>query len=492
MLNRPSPGCSKPECAGHPYNFVQPPERYRESAFGWPRTDTCAAKRSFTLHVKIAERAAQEEANSRHAQQQAAGTGGHGECADSAVECGKEPEFPSAPGGLPNEWLDCLEAVRNVFSPWITDCSEFEGDEWFEEQFSLALKDLDPQASTGLSVMSRYGSSIGDALGWDPVLAEYDPHRVELLKQVTKARARYPAEPDPILVFIKPEPHKSSKLESGRLRLISAVSLVDTMVDRVMYGWLQRAVLGTIGRTPALIGWSPYNGGYRLLTGTFYGQKALCVDKSSWDWTVQGWLILMVRDLIDRLAVGAPNTWREWHRARWRALFCDAVFGFRSGERIKQPGWGVMKSGCYLTILINSVCQVILHELACSRLGIERHWRQFFCVGDDTLQRCIEDLDAYFKELMRLGAVVKDYLESDRLEFCGHVMKELFLAPVYDNKHIFRVLHTPYDRLPDVLEAYQWSYCMDEEMWIWLTKLLRSLAPGRVRSCCSARRMLHG
>lgn len=335
-----------------------------------------------------------------------------------------------------------------------------------------------------------YGSDVGTALKYDPVEG-FDPERVQILKGFVRDRLQRPEGADPILVFVKPEPHKREKVLDERWRLISAVGIIDTMADRVMLGWLQRRVLCTVGRTPVLIGWSPYQGGYRLLTTRFSGMKALAADRSSWDWTVAGWLLLMVKDLIHRLAVEAPPFWHQWLDARWAALFRDAVFGFRSGERVQQSGWGVMKSGCYLTIWINSVCQMILHSAACMRLSIDPDWGRFFCMGDDTLQSVMGDVDAYLDQLRALGAVIKETNISDELEFCGHVMKDLTVRPVYRSKHVFKVLNCPPEILPEVLGAYQWAYADDPEMWRWLRSILSVVAPDMLRNLGPARQLLH-
>lgn len=41
---------------------------------------------------------------------------------------------------------------------------------------------------------------------------------------------------DPVRVFIKEEPASKNKRETGALRLISSVSIVDTVVHRLLFG----------------------------------------------------------------------------------------------------------------------------------------------------------------------------------------------------------------------------------------------------------------
>lgn len=343
--------------------------------------------------------------------------------------------------------------------------------EWFNEQFDLAIEDLDPKSSTGLSSLARYGATIGEALIQDIVTGEYDPNRVRILKEMTFQRLAEPQSPDPILVFVKPEPHTKRKILEERYRIISAVGLVDTMADRIMFGWLQRKAVSTVGSTPVMVGWSPYGGGYRHLTLRFSGRKCLCADRSSWDWTVQGWLLKAIRDLILNLAVGAPESWKTWLHLRWEALFRDAVFGFRSGERVRQPGWGVMKSGCYLTILLNSFGQIVMHAMACRKLGFNPQWSLFFCMGDDTAQAEVPDVERYFEALALMGAVIKESRCEREIEFCGHRMEGLRVVPAYKAKHIFKLRRCTLEVLPLMLQAYQFAYA-DTEFWSWLTSQL--------------------
>lgn len=382
--------------------------------------------------------------------------------------------------------------MLDLFGIWKTDCSGFDLEDHFDRLFDVSIKDLDPRASTGLGPMSYYGSEIGQALGYDPERG-FDPDRVHILRELTRHRMGNPSDTDPILVFIKQEPNKRSKIEEGRCRIISAVGLIDTMTDRVMFGWLRTATLASIGRTPVMIGWAPYDGGYRFLTKKFAGVDVLCADKSGWDWSVQGWLLLMVRDIIHGLAVEAPQSWHDWVDARWTALFRDALFGFRTGERVRQAGWGVMKSGCYLTIWINSVCQCILHHIACTRLGLEPRWQEFVCMGDDTAQRSMEDIDTYLGELKNLGARIKEFsVANGKFEFCGHHLEVGKVVPAYKLKHLFKLAYCPDELLGQVLGAYQWAYVYDRPMWEKLTRWLVEVAPQYSRPWWECLRLVRG
>lgn len=95
-----------------------------------------------------------------------------------------------------------------MFGAWRRSLAGIQEDEWFAEQFELALEDLDPHATTGLGPLSLWGPDVATALQRDPLTGSYNPARVRFLKGIVKERLQDPEYPDPILVFVKPEPHK--------------------------------------------------------------------------------------------------------------------------------------------------------------------------------------------------------------------------------------------------------------------------------------------
>lgn len=345
-------------------------------------------------------------------------------------------------------------------------------------------------SSVGHSAMNRYGTTIKQVLLAKPGLVghDFDMNRVEIFKQLVKHRLANPLEADDIKVFIKPEPHKMSKLRENRFRLISAVSLTDTMVDRVMFGWLMRKALKNVGNTPCLLGWSPLAGGYRLLLETFSRTRGL--DKTAWDWTVQGWVLRAIRDIIKELAVCASDAWKEWVDTRWEVLFRDAVFQFSDGERVKQPGWGVMKSGCYLTILINSIGQMLYHAIALIELGKPVDYVPFVTIGDDVTLEDFPEFPEYERILKKYGALLKpSEVEEDKVEFAGFVASREnggSCWPEYWQKHCFVMTHVS-SSLPELLQSYLILYNFQPEKREWIKRQLVRIDPGKVISDYSAR-----
>lgn len=375
-------------------------------------------------------------------------------------------------------------------------------DTYFDREFYRQLEQVDRTSVPGYCQMSVFGSTNADVLGWNGL--EYDPVRVEYLYTLVKKRlillSKGTVERDDIKVFIKQEPHKRGKIEKGLYRLISAVSLVDTMVDRILFSWAMDGVLKRPLATPTAIGWTPLQGGYRLLKQILDNQlgpsgKVVCVDKSAWDWTVQGWLVDVWKAVLKGLCT-APDWWRVAVDTRFDALFEQAVFRFEDGSRVSQRARGIMKSGCYLTLLLNGMGQSALHYLINAYEGVDLDQNQPITMGDDTVQPWFDWFDRYLDFMRSLGPMIKGTPEpTDHIEFCGFYIANGVTWPAYWKKHLFRLKHLDEATAAETLEAYQFLYAFEpamlnvvrEEMWrrcperILDVAVLRSFVDGVVK-----------
>lgn len=308
-----------------------------------------------------------------------------------------------------------------------------------------------------------------------------DPQRVEYYKALVENRIRQLEQgldaADDLKVFIKQEPHKKAKLDEGRYRLISAVSAVDSMVDRMLFAPMQDLAVEKACLTPSAVGWTPIKGGYRLVRARFPG-RVFCADKSAWDWTVSGWMVDAAKELFKRLCLNPSDRWLDLVDRRFEMLFEKAVFRTSDGSRFEQDDRGLMKSGCYLTILMNTVLQVIVHFVASRRLGEEPG--DILAMGDDTIQEVPIDLDGYLLELRRLGVVVKPQV-LDYVEFAGFEFDMHKCVPAYENKHRYHLEHLDEEFAVDTLSAYQLLYA-HHPMLEEIQALLAKREPSAVRS----------
>lgn len=346
-------------------------------------------------------------------------------------------------------------------------------DKWFDTEFELALGSLNNKASTGLGIMALYGPTIGEVLKFDGFT--YDEHRVRMFKLVVKDKissimdGTYKA--DPINTFVKKEPHKDKKCKEGRFRLIMAVSMEDTMIDRMLYQRIQQSVVEDFADNPVKSGYSPLQGGFRVLAASF-PKGSLSIDKQGWDFTVKAWMINLWDQFLQDLVGQGPSWWIAIHRARFEALYGpECEYQFKDGTRAKQLYKGIMKSGCYNTLFLNSVGQLILALLACKRLGYKLG--EFWTVGDDTVEEIRDDIERYIREIESMGYVVKEYSVNSFVEFCGFLSSETKVRPNYLAKHLFKALYEGGDSWIDKLEVYRMLYAYDDLAFTFFDELYK-------------------
>lgn len=345
------------------------------------------------------------------------------------------------------------------------------------------MQDLDLTSTMGHTVLKMYGTTVGEFLKGDPKLGTASRERVELLRSHVWQRLHDPENPDHIRVFVKSEPHKAAKLEEGRYRLISAISIVDTVADRVMFRWLAKSVMEAVGLTPSMVGLSPLGGGYRWIWKLFEGKKTRALDMTAWDWTIPPWLLIAMKDLVKKLAVGAPDFWNDWVDRRWEALFAKAVFVFADGTTVQQPGWGVMKSGCYLTIILNTLAQVVRHNLVLSMMKHIPVKLTTVFLGDDQTIEDFPEFEEYERVTRSLGFLLKDsVVQEDEVHFIGYIMSRSSFRPEYEKKHVYKITHTPDHLLPETLSSYVTLYAYQTDWFDWINLELARVSPRSVRS----------
>lgn len=283
---------------------------------------------------------------------------------------------------------------------------------------------------------------------------------------------------DPLNVFIKREPHKVSKCREGKYRLISGVSLLDTLVDRILFGWLLRVALTTVLETPCMLGWSPVRGGWRVLSRSFSNQLVTCMDKAAFDWTVVSWMISAAESFILQLPVSAPEWWEKMVRLRFKLLYRDCVYQFPDGTQVRQDVLGIQKSGCLLTLILNSFWQILLHTYACLELNYNPLVDLPITLGDDTLQRwrkTYQELLEYSDVIARLGPKLKSVTLQHWVEFAGFLVVGNSCIPAYWRKHLFKILYAEHPI--ETLQQYQILYSHHTEFFKYLEKSLVNISP---------------
>lgn len=318
-----------------------------------------------------------------------------------------------------------------------------------------------------------------------------DETRFEVVKSVVRHRmealVRGEEDADNIQLFVKPEPHKVAKIQEGRLRLISGVSLVDSLVDKMIFGELFDGALRSVGKTPVMVGWNPLWGGHRLLLDQF-PDGAVSVDKSAWDWSVPGWLVDVWERFVLDMYDGYPDWFLQVISMRFRMLFEKAVFEAHGVMR-RQKTKGIMKSGCFLTLLLNSLGQIALHLVVCKRMGLNPDLNMPLAYGDDTIQNANFDLDAYADFMRAMGFKLKIQPVARHLEFVGFLMDEERVVPAYWRKHLFNLKYLDEELAAPTLDSYQMLYSNEPTMLRIVHQELRQRDPTLVKSQAYMRAM---
>lgn len=345
--------------------------------------------------------------------------------------------------------------------------------EYFDKWFLKCVKDVDLNSIPGYCVLRNFGSTNRQVFNVD-MSGSYDLERLLLIRDLVWDRFEELAESDPIYAFGKPEPHKINKIREGRYRIISAVSLLDSLCDRLLFMPLLTKIKKSITNTPVAVGWSPiFPVPFHHMMGGHH-DSYLAIDKSSWDWTVQPWLLDAVKGVLLEM-VSAPSWWRSHVSKRFQHLFGNPVWKFQDGVEIVQAEPGIMKSGCYLTIWINSISQLILHHLAVGMLSIEPG--KILALGDDTIQVLSPEHDnRYVETLSNMGFTIKSH-RTKVPEFCGFHFHKFKFVPAYGPKHQFLLRHLTEDpeEAKQVLQSYQLLYMHDERKLKAIRKLASEL-----------------
>jgi hypothetical protein len=351
---------------------------------------------------------------------------------------------------------------------------------WPQDFRQFILKTTEWQASPGWPWKKHYPTN-KDLFLFDGL--NVDPGRVVMVEEAVKRRWNELLDgpvADPIFLFVKPEPHKLSKVEKRSWRLISGVGITDTIIDRILYGdWLNKLV-EKWQEIPSKAGWAPQMGGYKWIAKAFRGKEPMCIDKSSWDWTVQKWHVDVIRALIPRMHFGVTAEWQKVLDNRLTALYHAGIPRFKTtcGCEFVQLVTGIQKSGMLGTIGFNSIWQFADH-LAVG--GGEDDL--FFSLGDDTAQEAMARTDIYMDALKTTGALVKEVDFGFPLVFGGHQITEGRSVPSYRAKHAFS-LHYLEDKVAfETLESYRHLYAMDEEFSEYLEQqTIRMFGPANVMS----------
>lgn len=217
---------------------------------------------------------------------------------------------------------------------------------------------------------------------------------------------------DPIRVFVKSELHSAEKVAQGRMRLISVLSTIDQIVERVLHSCQNHEEIAQWEDIPSKPGMGLDDPSLAVLRETIQSfSNPVDTDISGWDWGVPGWLMEAEMELRIRLAGCGPGD--VYHRLAMNRMLCLSlsVMVLSDGTVWEQMYRGIQKSGSYCTSSGNSRMRVLLAYMAGAQKAI--------AMGDD----CVEEYSSSAAEFYSQHVLIKGYVsawEKDgRIEFCS-------------------------------------------------------------------------
>lgn len=267
-----------------------------------------------------------------------------------------------------------------------------------------------------------------------------------------------------------------AKIEEGRLRLISSLSLVDQVVDRCLFQTWQKVEIANCLQIAGKTGWSPMPEGFPQLYGL--GDNVLATDCSAFDWTYPAWLakltleirLTQTREYSQEFAQAARNRWNE-------VLGTDCIMRLPNGQIFRQTRLGIMKSGWLLTISGNSMAQELITLLALRRARPQQQLGRLWSMGDDVLMQWDGSDSRDLEQAIATCGILQKFSVA-RAEFAGFLFEgntaKPRINPLYVDKHKFLLAHRSEKELPEVVTAYGFLYALaDEDTRLWLDPILR-------------------
>lgn len=334
------------------------------------------------------------------------------------------------------------------------------GEEWEEEEIAqavseIAQREVNRKASPGvpLSVLSVTNAGIIDR--HMSLLQAAVCQRLELLSKFDLSSCPSPeflveaGLCDPVRLFVKQEPHKLAKVLQGRFRLISSVSLVDQLVERMIFGPQNQLEISLWKGCPSKPGMGLSTADqvasvWEDLRWKHHSHPAAEADISGFDWSVQDWELWADWEMRVRLG-GFGKKLSMAARNRYYC-FMNSVFQLSNGTLVSQQLPGLMKSGSYNTSSTNSRIRCLMAAIIGSPWCI--------AMGDDSVEGYMAGAQ---KEYLRLGHVCKEYMpcnaDGEKLldfNFCSHFISAQRCYLTTWAKTLYRFLSSDVENVEDL------------------------------------------
>lgn len=255
---------------------------------------------------------------------------------------------------------------------------------------------------------------------------------------------------DAMKLFIKQEPHKLSKLNDNRERLIFSMSLIDNVINILLANKQNKVEIYHHLSTASQAGLSFTDEGVTNFLSTIPEYELLETDVSGWDFTLKPWEFQLDLDRRADLNNGHNTLWYHLLKVQYYCIQ-RKVFVLGDGLMYAQVLPGIMPSGYNSTTSTNSAIRAGNHYVMAAKLKF-KPWCK--TMGDDSIEKNHPGLVQAYRDLGKTIKSAKTVTKVQGFEFCSHMFKDGLAYPVSENKQLFNLLNYSRQSTREIEERY--------------------------------------
>ncbi|APG75731.1 replicase [Changjiang sobemo-like virus 2] len=284
-------------------------------------------------------------------------------------------------------------------------------------------------------------------------------------------------------MFLKYEPTKKKKIDNWMARVILSFPLHKTLQNIVLF----KNLLSTdaVHKGSKFV-WYTFNpkipGHIASMARRFLNLVTFSSDKETWDLSVRIEFYRMLARIVQNLCKKHPDMTVEAYKQVLLDIYdtimqvgAEGEYRLNNGYVLKAVYAGYLKSGWYLTIIANSIMQVVVHVLACFRCGMsfeEIIDLPFVAGGDDVIQHLPDHIvDRYIEAHASFGIKLKlerhESFEGSEFfsnRFFLDSKGKWYFVPQRFCKHIESLLHMKPKDLFQGLSSKLDDWCFKDEV----------------------------
>lgn len=298
-------------------------------------------------------------------------------------------------------------------------------------------------------------------------------------------------EPFDIKVFLKAEPTKIKKIKKNMPRVVQGHPLHKMIKLQSMFSGLLSVAVDRWKESPIKYAFSPNSPGHIEHLARLFGNRNVYEsDKSNWDYMYHWFLFHIFVEVVVRSCV-QPADWTDSEFQEFLVDARKALWEGINGKRLRCTDGttfcmlvaAIMSSGWLFTILANTVGQLAVDILVKIRMSFEDDFilngnDEVF--GGDDAQQTMDgiDTDEYIVKAGEMGLPLEPFQKResfDHSEFYSTIFwKEDGIwkyKPVRFTKHIYSLMYTKLEDLPQALVSHMANYCFDTKRFRYFERM---------------------